>query len=39
VDPDGVVNALFVYYPTNGVADGGTKYGPDNRGFQEGIYP
>ena len=39
VDPDGVVNALFVHYPTNGVADGGTNNGPDNRGFQEGIYP
>jgi hypothetical protein len=39
VDPDGVVNSLFVHFPTNGVADGGTNNGVDNRGFQEGIYP
>jgi prepilin-type N-terminal cleavage/methylation domain-containing protein len=43
VDPDGVVNALLVFFPTNGVAfngtTGATADGPDNRGFQEGVFP
>jgi prepilin-type N-terminal cleavage/methylation domain-containing protein len=38
VDPNGVVKTLLVKYPTNGVADGGSNNGPDNRGFQE-AYP
>jgi prepilin-type N-terminal cleavage/methylation domain-containing protein len=43
VDPDGVVTALQVHFPTNGVAfngtTGATADGPDNRGFQEGVFP
>jgi prepilin-type N-terminal cleavage/methylation domain-containing protein len=38
VDADGVVNALMVFFPTNGLG-AGSNNGPDNRGFQEGVFP
>lgn len=36
VDEDGLVNALYYHFPTNGIAPNG---GADNRGVIDGVYP